>query len=629
MRTLRSWKRLSQILSYYFTLLACLSCALSLDPQIFLSGSLDTNNSTAPYVFNSLAGLLTQWPNTYHPNGHTIIPGVLEPFTLLYHARKDPIGVPPSPEWFAFDPEMSYGIMAVMGGQTFMFTYQSVRPAKVIYFDGMSAALRLKSGWLDSQEVLLRGKGKSGGEDYIPWDEYGRAESLCDWGAPYGVEGYIRMNTGFELMWCNFSSPSLQLVSHLNITPPGTPPGAPIIEYPPPGRDILETSDRLPWMFSTSPLSSVAWSDWLRAAGRHNSIPQPQIRLDYSAFISFYDPRLRSLARAREGQAMRQHRIWPNISDSDAESVVRELRSVLQRSRTEIHGTELNWRSMAITLVERWGGRIVQLHDFLDNSTSALKAGRSLNLTETLLAVRRQSYSPLNLYIDTTTVLPSRDLLSGRYPDVSHASYWNASSLRRCAFSATWFLHGDYIRHHTSQERLLQTSIEAVLLRLCSDYGVIFTESMNTEHQPERNTLMEALDRWQARVVSLMEWLDWTDWLRCEEVCPSNSACTMTLWPVLTFRVPGAPEEDDSSAAWKPRCEKLDQDRRPPGYEDHDIFDVAHNEAVCGHEWSRRGLYEGTQPHLGIADFEAPYHELRHGHARAVATSDIICWIGC
>lgn len=157
---------------------------------------MDNADSSAPFVFNSLSGLLRQWPNTYHPNGHTIISGTLEPFTLLYHARRDP-DIPLAEEWFAFDPEMSYGIMGGRG-LTYMLTYQTLRPAKVVYFDGMSAALS-DSGWLDSQEVLLSGKSKG---DSSPWEGGGvfgedrRLTELCKWVRRFGVEGIVRMNAG-------------------------------------------------------------------------------------------------------------------------------------------------------------------------------------------------------------------------------------------------------------------------------------------------------------------------------------------------------------------------------------------------------------------------------------------------
>jgi hypothetical protein len=59
-------------------------------------------SSSAPHYFASLYGLLQQWPNTFFPNGHSIVPCELPAFTKLYHGRTDG-DPPPSPEWVAFD----------------------------------------------------------------------------------------------------------------------------------------------------------------------------------------------------------------------------------------------------------------------------------------------------------------------------------------------------------------------------------------------------------------------------------------------------------------------------------------------------------------------------------------------
>ncbi|TFY69901.1 hypothetical protein EVJ58_g137 [Rhodofomes roseus] len=321
---------------------------------------LPSDNSSAPFIFNALSGLLQQWPNTYHWNGHTIVPGTLEPFTLLYHARRDP-DIPDAEEWFAFDPEMSYGIMGGRG-LTFMLTYQTLRPVKVIYFDGMSASLS-DSGWLDSQEVILSGKGKG---DNTPMEGGGvfgedrRLRGLCKWARKFNVEGIVRMNAGFELMWCDFQSPSIQLVSYLNVTAPGTPywngsgfpwpggpgrgPGRPPEDRPdhfapsadpddPPNKDPPQPPRRGPGRdphggpFSgpPSPFASTSFPEWLRAATVRNLSPQPHVALDLGSFVTFYNPRYESLARARASQkGMREHRAWLNISDEDAAAVVRE-----------------------------------------------------------------------------------------------------------------------------------------------------------------------------------------------------------------------------------------------------------------------------------------------------------------
>lgn len=59
-------------------------------------------SSPAPHYFASVYSVLQQWPNTFFPNGHSIVPCQIPAFTKLYHGRMDG-ELPPSPEWFAFD----------------------------------------------------------------------------------------------------------------------------------------------------------------------------------------------------------------------------------------------------------------------------------------------------------------------------------------------------------------------------------------------------------------------------------------------------------------------------------------------------------------------------------------------
>lgn len=115
-----------------------------------------------------------------------------------------------------------------------MLTYQTTQAAKCIYFDGESATL-FGSGQLDTQMLHIYGN-VSGlplgpGKDFRGlWQEYARAAGLCDWlqerklgGLGWGFEGIVRMNAGFEMIWCNFSSPTIRLISHLNVTAPLLP----------------------------------------------------------------------------------------------------------------------------------------------------------------------------------------------------------------------------------------------------------------------------------------------------------------------------------------------------------------------------------------------------------------------
>ncbi|KZT74014.1 hypothetical protein DAEQUDRAFT_734889 [Daedalea quercina L-15889] len=564
-----------------------------LEPYQALDDTELPDNSSAPYIFNSLSGLLQQWPNTYHPNGHTIVSGTIEPFTLLYHARRDP-DIPDAEEWFAFDPEMSYGIMGGRG-LTFMLTYQTVRPARVIYFDGMSAALS-DSGWLDTQEIILSGKSKGGNGPMEGGGVFGedrRLKELCKWARKFDVEGIVRMNAGFELMWCNFQSPSLQPISYLNVTAPGTPywnssdsprwPGGPgrgpgrdpgrrmennLAPAEPPNKDPPRRGPGRGGPFSglPSPFASTSFPEWLRAATVRNLSPQPHITLDYASLVTFYNPRYQSLVRARTTQkSMREHRAWPNISDEDAAAVVQEVEEVLSRPAGE--GSGMNWNLLARDIVGEWAGRTAQFREFLGNAS---KDG-NLNATEATLAVRRLAYSPLNPFMDTTTTSNStawtsffdaRPTFIG-LPDIPMLSA-NTSALERCKYAATSAMHNPRVPL-TAQERLLRTGVETVLGRVCSDYGSIFVESMDADEHAPVEVTKALVANWESRIVALMEWLDWTEWLRCDEVCASDSICSMPLWPVTMWmgigggmpRRPGDRRAGDDPEAWQPRCMPL------------------------------------------------------------------------
>ncbi|PWN46036.1 hypothetical protein IE81DRAFT_81108 [Ceraceosorus guamensis] len=191
------------------------------------------------FLFAQLAGLGLQLPNARHSAGHAAVPGFIRSGTVLYHARTD-AGLPPSPEWLAWDVEMSFAIMASRPSEngTFLHTYALQRPLRVLYLDGQSAALSVELGGTQSAELLLQGKAKMKGhsEDHGPgtrrhdepnwWDDYGRAIRLCRWAKRHGsiIEAIVRMNTGFEVLMCDLTSSALKPLNHLNITVPGTPP---------------------------------------------------------------------------------------------------------------------------------------------------------------------------------------------------------------------------------------------------------------------------------------------------------------------------------------------------------------------------------------------------------------------
>ena len=172
---------------------------------------------------------MQQWANTFFSSGHSIVPCEIPAYTLLYHGLPSD-DMPASPEFVSFDIEMAYAIMGNLRN-SHILTYQTTRAVKVLYFDGQSAAL-MGNGAMDAQMVFLYGN-TSGPVQHpgrMLGDEYARAYGLCNWalendlgGLGWGIEGIVRMNAGFEMMWCNFSSPSLRLITQLNVSAPLLP----------------------------------------------------------------------------------------------------------------------------------------------------------------------------------------------------------------------------------------------------------------------------------------------------------------------------------------------------------------------------------------------------------------------
>ena len=231
-----------------------------------------------------------------------------------------------------------------------MLTYQTKRAVNCIYFDGESATL-MGSGQLDTQMLHIYGNTSgSPPPDTRPrglYDEYARALGLCDWieekklgGSGWGVEGIVRMNAGFEMIWCNFSSTSIRLVSHLNITAPLLPSSGNDEEDEDGWAEVQAREDTTPTSYyplppsptktdrssnPTNPPGPPNWRrDWDRepffrtqtwnwfaagaahygSSGSGSGLGETRVRILGCGFMSYYAPKFMSatMARAKEEQ---------------------------------------------------------------------------------------------------------------------------------------------------------------------------------------------------------------------------------------------------------------------------------------------------------------------------------------
>ncbi|KZP29859.1 hypothetical protein FIBSPDRAFT_926721 [Athelia psychrophila] len=509
-----------------------------------------STEDSSSFIFNSLFGLLKQWPNTLHPNGHAIVPVTISPYTLLYHARTDTQNPPPSPEWVGFVPELGYGLaqMAPSGQPTYIHTYRSTRPLRTLVFDGLSAfPTEIDVGWMDSVATFIHGAGQRGTGKNRPAhgglaEEYERAIKLCEWGNTRNIEGFIRMNSGFELLWCDFTSSAIELVRHVNVTPPhdphkesrytalpnsvagaGAPDAPPVLAFP---------------FFSLS-----SFHEWARMYTLYNMVSLPFLTLHPAGMVTYYHPRLASLAGARAGQRMAHHRIWPFITNEDAISVRSEVEGVVSRDFTA--GSGADWSSIVQTMVDNWTHRIGHVRLVLSNVTSS--PPNSVNLTSAVQEVQLLTYSPLMPYMDTSSATNASgyDLFFSR-----RLSHPHESGLDRCTTQYTGWMHRSEAM--TSQEDLLKTSVEIVQKRICLEFGTIFAESFDRSPlHPDPTATSKQMKRWLSQIENLSRYLDWPSEARCEQVCARDSVCAMPLWPF-------EPLWPELGLELIPTCQKID-----------------------------------------------------------------------
>ena len=70
----------------------------------------------------------------------------------------------------------------------YVISFQAKRDLRLVYFDGLSAA-KVKDGPIDSQDIIAWGRLRPDKHN----SERERIETLCEWGRPLGLDGFIRL----------------------------------------------------------------------------------------------------------------------------------------------------------------------------------------------------------------------------------------------------------------------------------------------------------------------------------------------------------------------------------------------------------------------------------------------------
>jgi hypothetical protein len=454
--------------------------------------------------------------------------------TLLYHGAQS-ADSPPGPEWMAFEVEHAEAFAfsskrerGKHGGQNdddtrlsssaqkiithptqqpkdntsyirgYLHTYRAHRDLNLLYVDGMSAGKSFM-GTLDTQDLVLRENHTS--EHWGSFmDEPVRAMSICNILTEWGYDGLMRMEMGFEVIYCDFTKG----VDKVMMT-----------------RSAIH-DDRL---FETN-MNPFQWTR--AAAERYEGIGGDRARLDFSSMVSayFFPVNISNPDPARPDL----HRL---VSASHAD--LKDIKIYLGRILKAPRRYTVNWQAVVDMIVARYSHRL------------ALLASRdqSFDLFSDELEIATQTYI-------NAPPLPG-DISLGTTPPVNRT----ADALQACG---RHYLLSVYIGRDSwsLEDQLIHTAVHKVTSHICET--LFAARAIMTEYDEDLNFQIVKKsnkdDKTPAKVAAarklfeeLKDDLAWPSW-RKPQLCAEDEVLLTVMWPIGN--------KDDY---WNPACRKHHQVR--------------------------------------------------------------------
>ena len=310
-------------------------------------------------------------------------------------------------------------------------------------------------------------------------------------------------------MTCDFSA-GMKLVSESELVP-HTDDGAPW--------GSTDLFHRAPLPYGPAPEVPPGWRGSLRSgisslfgaidSGMwHSRSPgEMRVKIDYSRVISFFDPALSSLVEARAGKSREDFRL-NEISKEDSKYIRDQVTDIFTRDG---QGSGIDWGSITQVIVDRYGGRLELLRHILRNPES------KRNVTEQVAEARSQVLIMLTPYMLASAVPPD--------PTGSVDRSWTDPIVKRCASTHTSWAPETLL---TRQEKVIKGAVEEVLSQICSVLGDIWVDAFGSEEASLKD-LGRLLKKWHSDITELMDWLDWSMWLKCDPACGPEVGSWLTL----------------------------------------------------------------------------------------------------
>ncbi|KAH6657010.1 hypothetical protein BKA67DRAFT_553967 [Truncatella angustata] len=359
------------------------SC-ISTPAQQEFGPSIASVHQNAPQIFNAVHNAMRQFGSSLHHNGMSFFQATIPKGTILYHGSPTN-EVPQGLEWLAFEIEHSenfaFGTFKKKPNDTplvvqdssqrpldinsqhaisdktvymreiiardlgapssqgcnpagcddgddewihvpgYLHIYQAARPLKVLYLDGMAAG-KTNMGTNDAEDYILTGNKSRHG-----FDDMRRADDLCDWAKTWEIDGFIRMEPGFEVVYCNFGDGGVHQVSATRHYKGFRPMEHHIYQY----------------------------FQWVKAASqRYYGIGGGRVRVDYASMVSAY---FYPLNLTNPNITMAEH---PRLSAASLEelAVIRKHVERMTPKQRQKSFSGVDWQGVTDLVVTRYADRL-------------------------------------------------------------------------------------------------------------------------------------------------------------------------------------------------------------------------------------------------------------------------------
>ena len=302
---------------------------------------------------------------------------------------------------------------------------------------------------------------------------------------------------------CDFER-GVELVSSVRVIPPLPPlrpiPGQPVYVDP-----ILPAGWRgSPRSYASTVFEVINSGSWQNHRGG-----EMRFRLDFSRFITFFDPKVKSLVEQRKTQRREQYRV-KGISVPDLDSI----RSTIDLAYSDwgATGSGVDWGSMVRAIQDRYAKRLELINDLLQHEG---------DVTEVAARVREQVFTLLTPYMSF-----------GAYGGDVRGRGWVRPIAHRCSTTLTGWITSRLDTSMTPSERLIKASIEDVQHEICRVVSEIWIDAFAIEEETDLREISVLVGKWGAEVQKLMQWLDWPMWVRCSPQCDEpREMCYLPMWP--------------------------------------------------------------------------------------------------